>query len=58
MVSGEKRTDELMSSMNLSRSLPLMPALLMIANRDGKAQSRGREEGGKGQIDAFSKNVE
>ena len=56
-VEGEQLREALMLSMNLSLSLPEIPALLLIINHEGKITVREEEEGGSIQIENLIKKV-
>ena len=55
---GDASIERLMSEISVSLSLPLMPALLLMMNLEGKEIESGVVEGGKGQIEVFVKKVE
>ena len=52
---GEWSTDRLISRMSFSLSSPLIPALLLIKNLEGKEMESGVVEGGNGQIEVLEK---
>ena len=56
-VEGERLREALILSMNLSLSLPEIPALLLIINRERKETAREENKGGSMQIEALVKKV-